>query len=277
MTMRANKTRWPPALWMTLALALVAGGASAGGLFSRSVYQREVLPWAAQLRGADAVNLLIAVPVLLASAILTHRGSISARMVWQGTLLLFVYNYAIYAFAVHFNLFFLAYCCVLGLSFYTLLDSLLSLSPREVGERYGARAPVRTSAITFFLLSLAFAAEEIREIVPATLAGHPPKSVAEWGLVSNPIHVLDLSFFLPAFVIGSVLLWRRRPLAFVLAPTLMAFGLLMTVTVAGLTVAMALEGVAGNYLGAVPFLGVAVGFSWLLVRFFRSGAVAQGK
>jgi hypothetical protein len=56
----------------------------------------------------------------------------------------------------------------------------------------------------------------------------------------------------------------------------MAFGLLMTLTVAGLMAAMALQGLANDYLRAVPFLGVAIGFSWLLARFFRGGAVAEG-
>jgi hypothetical protein len=262
---------------MSLTLALVATAASGSGLFWRSVYSREALPWAAQLRGGDAVNLLVAVPVLLVSVILSRRGSIPARTVWQGSLLLFVYNYAIYAFAVHVNILFLTYCCVLGLSFYALLGSLLSSSPQEMADRYGSRAPVRTLAIVFFLLALAFAAEGIAEIVPATVAGHPPKSVTEWGLVSNPIHVLDLSFFLPAFVIVGVLLWRRRPLAFVLAPVLMAFGLLMTLTVAGLMAAMAIQGLANDYRGAVPFLGVAIGFSWPLARFFRGGTVAESR
>ncbi len=259
-----------PRLWMTFALALLAALASACGLFLPSTYGQETIPWAAQLRGGDAVTLLISVPVLLVSAVLSRRGSVRARAVWQGSVLLFLYNYAIFAFAVHFNALFPAYCGVLGLSFYALLESLVSSPAQDIAARY-PRAPVRTVAIVFFVLAGAFAALGLGEVVPAVLAGGTPKSITECGLLTNPVHVLDLSFFLPAFVITGVLLWRRRPLGFVLAPVLMVFGLLMTVTVAGLMVATARQGLANDYFAALPFLGVAVGFSLLLGRFLGSG------
>jgi cation transport ATPase len=40
---------------------------------------------------------------------------------------------------------------------------------------------------------------------------------------TNPVHVLDLSFFLPAVIITGVLLLKRRPLGYTLATAFMAF------------------------------------------------------
>jgi tRNA-Thr(GGU) m(6)t(6)A37 methyltransferase TsaA len=262
------------AFWMSLALAVLAIAASAIGLFWKPLYARETLPWLAQLRGADAVTLFLIVPVLLVSAALAHRGSLAARAVWQGTLLLFLYNYAIFAFAVRFNPLFPVYCGILGLSFYSLHASFLSSAPQVMVDRC-PRAPVRATAVTFFLFAFVFAALALGEIVPAIAAGRAPASVTECGLLVNPVHVLDLSFFLPAFVIVGILLLRRRPLAFVLAPALMAFGLLMAATIAGLIVAAARMGLATDYAAALIFLGVAAGCSWLLALFFRAGAAAE--
>jgi hypothetical protein len=272
-----SEVRCTPAIWVSSALALLTAASSAGGLFLPSIYLQETLPWATQLRGGDAVTLLIVAPVLLVSAALSRRGAIPARMVWQGTLLLLLYNFAIYAFAVHFNGLFLVYCGVLGLSFYSLLNSLLSHPSQEIADRYGPRAPVKTMAVVFFLLALAFAAQGLREIVPALLAGRPPGIVSDCGLLSYPVHVLDLSLFLPAYAITGVLLLRRRPRALAFAPVLMVFSLLMTATVAGLMAAMALEGLANDYFAAVIFLAVALGCAVLLGRYFRGGAAREGK
>jgi len=43
------------------------------------------------------------------------------------------------------------------------------------------------------------------------------------GLPTNPVHILDLAFFLPGAVITGVLLLKRGPLAYTLAPPFLVF------------------------------------------------------
>ena len=52
--------------------------------------------------------------------------------------------------------------------------------------------------------------------IPAPLTGGLPSDVTEAGLLTNPIHVLDLALVLPAAVLTGVLLARRRPWGYVL-------------------------------------------------------------
>ena len=105
------------------------------------------------------------------------------------------------------------YCGGLGFSFYALVVNLPSLSPSEIAGRYGPRAPVKTVAVLLFLIAFGFAALWLGEIVPALVSGHAPKSVQDAGLFTSPVHVLDLSLLLPAFVITAVMLLRRKPAA----------------------------------------------------------------
>jgi len=58
----------------------------------------------------------------------------------------------------------------------------------------------------------------LSEDVPALLAGGVPQSVRDMALPTNPVHVLDLAFFLPAVITIGVQLLRRRPFAFTVAP-----------------------------------------------------------
>jgi hypothetical protein len=256
-------------LWLSFPLAVLVAVAAWSGLFWFPVYAQETPIWAAEGKGGDAVTLVVIIPILLVSAMLAHRGSLSARLVWMGTLIFLLYNFAIYAMAVHFNALFLVYCGGLGFSFYALLGSLSSLSPSEIASIYGPRAPVKTMAAVLFLLAVVFAAQWLREIIPALLSGHAPKSVTDAGLLTSPVHVLDLAIVLPGFVITGITLLRRKPVAFVLAPALIVFGILMIVAVAGMIGALIFKGLANDYVVAAVLVGMAAGLAVLLVRYLR--------
>ena len=105
-------------LWISLPIALLLTVSSLGGLCLPLTYAAETPLHAAQYLGNDAGNLLLVVPILLIVAFLALRGSTAARLIWMGTLVYLVYDFLGYAFATHFNSMFLAYCAVLGLSFF---------------------------------------------------------------------------------------------------------------------------------------------------------------
>jgi hypothetical protein len=71
----------------------------------------------------------------------------------------------------------------------------------------------------WFLIGVAtlFALLWLSEIVPNLLAGDPSRSARDWNVPTNPVHVLDLAFFLPAVIISGVLLLRRHPLGYATA------------------------------------------------------------
>jgi hypothetical protein len=261
-------------LWVSFALALLVALAACAGLFWASTYAQEKPLWAAMGMGGDAVNLLVIVPVLLASGSLARKGSVPACLVWIGTLVFLLYNFFIYAMAVHFNPVFPVYCAVLGLSFFGLVGFLPALSISEIAGRYGQRAPVKTTAAALFLIALVFGVQWLREIIPALGSGQAPKGVAELGLLTNPVHVLDLSFVLPANVITALLLLRRKPVAFTIAPVLLVFSILMPVALVGMIVAMALKGLSKDYAPAAIFAAMAAALAVLLARFLR-GANAR--
>ncbi len=180
---------------------------------------------------SDLIDLFLVVPVLALSTLLAVRGSFSALLVWIGTLGFLVYNFLIYAFAVHFNPMFLAYCAVLGLSFYGLIGIRELLPFDEVAKRYTSGTPRRTTAIAFLFIAVSTVFGEVKEIVTAIHAGQIPARITEAGQLTNPIHVLDLCFLLPAVAIAGILLLRRKPLGFIMAPVLMVTLILIAIEV----------------------------------------------
>ncbi len=257
------------AAWIGIPLALLVALASLGGIFVPSTYGRETASWAAQGTGQDWVSLILVVPWMLASAILTLRGSRRAALLLGGALVYTLYSYVIYAFAVHFNSLFLVHCAALGLSCFALLLLLSSFLEQDVRSWYDRRVPIRTAGGLQLALALVFALLWLSDIVPALLRGSAPASLAESGFITNPVHVLDVAIFLPALAMSGILLLRRRSSGYVLAPILLGFAVLMAAAIAGMMVLMRQRGVPGELGMSAILAGLAVASAVVLAALLR--------
>ncbi len=242
--------------WVSLLIALLLAVASLGGLCLPLTYAAETPLHASQYLGNDAGNLLLIVPILLIVACLALRRSIAAELIWMGTLVYLVYDFLGYAFATHFNSMFLAYCAVLGLSFFALVETLLTLSIPEIAHSFGPRTPRKTTAAVLLLMGLAMVFHWMSGILPALFAGRVPQAVRDSGLFTEPVAVLDLAFGAPACLLVAVLLLRRKPLGIVLGPVLLTFLFLSSLVLAPMGFAMARHGFASGY--AMSWIGVGI-------------------
>ena len=97
-----------------------------------------------------------------------------------------------------------------------------------------------------------------REDIPAVITGQIPTSILQAHLPTNPVHVLDLAFFLPAILMTGVLLWRRNPWGYLLAGPLLIFSSLMGTAIFLIFVVMGRQGLPTDG-------GVAAIFALLVV------------
>ena len=196
--------------WLSLALLPFVALAAGIGLMMPGFY-REAPTWTSQARGQDLVTLLVGVPLLVVGLIGARRGSVRCLLLWLGAVGYMAYAYATYAFATHFNLLFLVYVLNFGLAAYALVFGLIRLDPGRVRSAFSPQAPTRLVAATLVGLGLTTAVLWLGQDIPALLTGGVPSDVTEAGLLTNPIHVLDLALVLPAAVLTGVFLARRRP------------------------------------------------------------------
>lgn len=249
-------------LALSVPIAVLAMVASLAGLLGDGTYAAETTSWAAQAVGQDVANVMVAYPALLVLAWLAHRGSVRAYMAWLGVLAYSAYSYLLYAGFLHFSGWFLVYVAVFGLSLYTLVAGLTSLRPTALPAAFPDHVRARWAGRLLVMLGVLFAAVWLSEIVPAALVGRSP-SAAEAGLVTNPVHLLDLGIVLPAMVLTGVLLVRRRPVGYLLAVPLYAFGAVMGMAVLAMFASLAAAGepvatAPVALMGAVVAVEVAV-------------------
>ncbi len=255
-------------LWLSVIDAFLVLLASASGILFKSIYARETPSWALQGIAQDIVNL-IAVVVLCIAAYFVNKGSIKAFLVWSGVLLYLLYSYSIYAFDVHFNSLFLVYVAILGLSFYALVGSVIQLRFNDLQTSFSVNPLAKVVSVFFLMLGLVFFLLWLREDVTALVNGVIPPSVTEANLPTNPVHILDIGFYLPAMLITGVLLWRKNLLGFLLAGPLLVFCVLMGTAILDIFLVTGSQGSATN-VGIEAFIALIIVVSLVLsVLFLR--------
>jgi hypothetical protein len=201
--------------WLSLALVPFVALAVGTGLLVPEFY-RDAPSWVSQARGQDLVTLLVGIPLLVVGLIGARRGSVRCLLLRLGAVGYMAYAYATYAFATHFNPLFLVYVLNFGLSVYALVFGLIRLDVARLHSAFSPPAPTRLVAAALVGMGLITALLWLGPDLLAVLAGQVPNDVIEAGLLTNPIHVLDLGLVLPAAVLAGVLLARRQPWGFVL-------------------------------------------------------------
>jgi hypothetical protein len=165
--------------------------------------------------GNDLVTLLIAVPLLLGAMQFAAQGSKRARLVWLGVLGYAVYNYTYYVLGAALNVFFAIYVLTFVAAIASLILGLVGTDTALVATAFPARTPARTIGGYYIFVALGLSTVWLGTWAAYVFAGRPtPVETEAFHLVA----ALDMTLMVPALVTGGVLLWRRRPWGYVIAP-----------------------------------------------------------
>jgi hypothetical protein len=232
-------------VWLLLSLPVTVLLTIAAGLgfFVRGLY-RDTPFFGIQAVAQDFITLYVVVPAVAVSAWLAFRGSARGRLVWLGSIVYVVYSYVIDAFAVRFNPLFLVYIALLGCALYALIGGLVTTDMKDIQERFAGRAPVKSVSTFLALLAVTFYGVWLSEAVPAVVAGTVPPSVQQNRTPTNAVHVLDMAWMLPAFLVAAAQLARRTAVGYTLAGAALTFVALLGLAVLSIVAFMMREGYA---------------------------------
>jgi hypothetical protein len=255
-------------LWLSIVAALLAVMGSVIALSVPRIYADLTPAFLPQALAQDIANLTVASPAWLILVALAFRRSLRAYLLWLGVLTFTVYNYVIYTFSIPFGPLFLLWVAVLGLCIYALIGGITAIDHAAVARCFTSRRAVSVIAWALIVIAVLFGLLWLSEDVPALLAGSPPQSLTDMALPTNPVHILDLGFFLPAVIATGVLLLKRKPLAYTLAPAFLVFLILTDVPILLTPIVQTVRGETAAWGVVVPIgtltlamLGVLV---WLL-------------
>jgi hypothetical protein len=264
-----------PAPWLRLSIAtaaVAAIGSIVALLDIDRFYGAETEVFIPQAIAQDAVNLAVVAPLMALFAWRAMRGSLASYLVWLGFVVFTVYTYVIYTFSIQFGPLFLLWVAVLGASLFALIGGAMSLDAQAVANTIDFRKE-RLAAGFLLLTAVLFGFVWLSDIVPALMDGTAPVAATDVNLPTNPVHVLDLAFFLPAAAIVGGSLWQRRPLGYAAAPAMLVFMALTGLPIMATVFVADARGSEADW-GLLAPIGVitvvSVVLTWTLVRRFRT-------
>jgi hypothetical protein len=266
-------------LWLSVIAALLSLLGSVIALTVGQIYAKLTPVFLPQALAQDIANLCLVSPAWLILVVLALRGSLRAYLLWLGVLIFTVYNYMIYSFSIPFGPLFLLWVAVLGLSIFALIGGVTAVNHNAVALRFANKNAIVVVAWVLMVTALVFVLLWLSEDVPALLTGLTPQSLTDMALPTNPVHVLDLAFFLPAVFLIGVLLLKRTPLGYTLALPFMVFLILTSVPILLTPVVQSIRNQAPGWGVTVPigtflviWLGVMV---WLLSTMHSSTTITS--
>jgi hypothetical protein len=190
----------------SLVIAALLVAASVAGL----VYPDRVYPTQELLESAlpnDPINLALGVPILIASIWLARRNKLVGLLFWPGALTFVVYNALARVIDLPLGWAFAANLAQLALSIYTLIGLVAGVEGASVQGRLAGAVRARLSGAVLIGLGVLFILRAAVVVGTALLSGTP--------LPDTEVSVLVADVLLsPAWVIGGLLLWQRKPLGY---------------------------------------------------------------
>lgn len=256
-------------LYFTIPIVILIATCSGIGIWNQKLYLKETVGWLSQCIGQDISNMIFISPILLASAFYASKGNRNAKIIWLGTMITNIYSYAIYCFAVHFNFLFLAYCLILGLSNFSVINFLVENINEDFRSWFTEKTPTKAVGIFLFIIAFMFAFLWLSDSLPAVLTNTVPENIIKDNLFTNPIHVLDFAFYLPLMFISSIMLIKKKALGYLIAPMMMFFALLTNVNIICLMIVTMQKTASNNIpmiIGFGIFAFVCLVFLWLFLK-----------
>jgi hypothetical protein len=192
---------------LSLLIACVFAFTSVSGiLLGPTIYPTEEL--LKNFISNDVVNLLIGLPVILVSIVLTLRGKLVGLLFLPGSLLFVVYNYMIYTLAIPLNLASLFYLILIISSVYAIIKLFRFINGEKIQQCLTGIVHEKISGAILVALGFLFMFQAAGAMIDP-LINH-----LQITGITLAVHISDFAIS-PFLVIGGIQLWRQKAFGYV--------------------------------------------------------------
>lgn len=249
-----------------------ARGATVSVYGGEGLYRYDSVTKAVLFRGFDWANLFVCLPIGLWAVLGWLRSRLREGLLLAAVFAYLAYNYLIGVMGNAYNQMFLVWTALYSAGLFGLALVVAGLDITSLPGRAGGRFPRWSLSVYLTVLALFLTAQYLWQIAPALLTGTPPAALEHYTTLE--LAALELGIMIPLHLAGAVLLWRSRPLGYLLGAVLV-FTALMTfvsLTVAAFISALG-YGIGGGADVAIPAILTVVA-AWFSFAVF--GAVGDG-
>lgn len=231
------------------------------------VYAYNAERYVAEGFGWDLVTLFIVVPAMLVVLPALARGSLRGRLFALGVLGYFFYQYLMYAMSWAVGPLLLAYVAIYALSLVGIAAIASAVDLGELAASVTARFPRKGVAALCAAMALLLPSMWIPRI-GSVVAGELTGTLH--GQTTMVVDAMDLGLLVPLAIATALLVWRARPVGYLLAVALVVKALAMATAISAMVLsAWATDGLL-DVGGLAIFVVAAAASLALAVKMFRS-------
>jgi hypothetical protein len=177
-----------------------------GILFGPTIYSTQEL--LNNFISNDVVNLVIGLPIILVSIVLTLRGKLVGLLFLPGSLLFVVYNYMIYMLAMPLNWVILLYLILVISSVYTITKLFTLINGKKIQQKLTGVVHEKISGAILVALGLLFMLQAGGAMI------YPLMNQIQITGIDLAVHISDFTIS-PFLIFGGILLWRQKTFGYV--------------------------------------------------------------
>lgn len=187
-------------------------------IYGKGLYQHDSVAMASQAIAQDYVTLILGLPLLVLSLFWARKNSLQGRLLLTGTLGYFFYTYASYSLLSMYNPLFLVYVLLMSASFFAFTMAMMSFDIQRLPGAFSEKLPVKFIGGFLLFTSIVFGIMWLGKIIPPLVNQTPPEGLEHY--TTLVIQALDLGFIVPAGIMAGILIIRKQPFGYLLAPIL---------------------------------------------------------
>ena len=236
-------------------------------LYGKGIYARNSVSGALQAIAQDLVTLVLVIPGMLTSLLLTKKKSLTGKFLLTGMFGYMLYTYMSYAFLMFYNDLFLLYVANMTLSFYGFVLCILMLTKEPTVERIKQGMPVKGLRIFLIISGVLILLMWLGRIIPTI-----GKNTAPVGLdncTTAVIQAMDLGIIVPACFVIAHLLKIRHKLGFILGPVIVVKAVTLVTAVIAMAVFMHTSGESDETMSFIVFGVICVLAFYYFFRVMR--------
>jgi hypothetical protein len=215
-------------------------------IYGKGVYQHMSGDVAIQGIAHDFITLFAGIPVLIISLIGFRKNSVRSQFVLSGALGYFLVTFMFFTAMGMYNIMFLGYVSLMGLSFFGLFLVLWSFDFSGISKYFSWKTPTRFVGWFLIVNAVLIGLMWLDIVIPPLIDGSIyPEQLKHYTTLI--VQGFDLGLLLPiSFVVGFLLI-KQRPSGYLFATVYIVFLSLLMTALSAKVVAM-----AGNDVNVIP-------------------------
>ncbi|WP_147534520.1 hypothetical protein [Bacillus marasmi] len=199
------------------AVMLLSATLSLIGLLVEDLYQDTNFFILSGWRINDWVTLLVATPIFIIAISLGKRGNKSGFALLTGLMMYTVYNYSYYLFGAAFNAAFLGYVIVFVLGIFGLITGVITLLHLVSQEDLPSILVTKSISVYMIMTATFLSIGWVGQWLNFIIKGIKPPLLEQLGSTNHLVAALDMTFVVPGFLFGAILLWKEHILGLIVS------------------------------------------------------------